>query len=1311
MGVAITSLAACGGSSTKTVTDTNQKPTAVITVGDTDYSHGDSISVAQGESLTLSAKNSSDPEDGDKLTYFWNKDEAELVKDLVFSELGINNVSLYVKDTQGKPSDPIVLRIDVKSTTPDDEVVSITIVGDTAFNFEVEENKSINLSAVVDYKTAADGTTVTWTVEAGTGTAEINAAGQLKGKTAGSVTVFAEQGGVKQPKEITVTPSDVEKAAVDVVITGDKAVAVNDEISLNAAVSYNTGQPDNSVTWTIENGDGEAEFSSPGILKGLKAGSVTVTATSVLNTNILDTYEVKVAPEGENAAKSVVIAGDKKVELNKDITLIATVAYTLEDDDAEVVWSVKNTEGEASITQAGVLTGDKLGLVTVIATSKLDDSVLIEHEVEVFDDTPPVKVLEAIKFSSSSPSSVEENASITLSVNAEYKNSANNGPVAASDVEWSSSDDTIATVVDGVVNGLKAGETATITAEYDGKYATTDITVTAIVIPEVSIYVKAPAAWNTTMHYWSSKTVATVWPGEALEAADEAGWNVITFLPDAIPTAGMIINNGAKTGTIKTVDLTPPSSSGCFIVSATADGTDSDGAAAHTAAWQDLGTGDCAFGAPLLKIAATPGTKNFIADSIEVTLSVDALAEGSFYTLDGSDPASEANSARLSYSNGDKITIGDALALGESSTLKLFAAHSDSEGEDVTQSYTYTKTDVESCTPDTPSGDFKFCATTDSDAYVVTVQYTGAGDVDLTSDKTQVLLNGEYLDASEGFDATSQSWSFSASGLVPSKYSYTIRVKNDAGADATPLFVPMWIGEGMKYADFGWKDSIMYQIFNDRFLDGDPSNNLDNSIAPLNEVTDPLSQWQGGDFAGITQKIKDGYFTDMGINTLWVSSPILNSHGVQPGVNPGDDTKFASYHSYHPVATGYTHLVDYGYDKPIESAFGTADEFKELINEAHKRGIRIVPDFVTNHVQSDAQLKTDHPGWFNNEVACAGNGGANWNNEYRTTCWFTAKMPDFDFQNSPDAVKAVVDHALWIIQEFNIDGFRNDALKHMDDVFVRELKKAVDVYIETRGEFNSIAEDPTSFYMVGESLDMDWPRYHTRADMVHGQVNSSLYYAINDALFTDGKSMSDFAGSAIYEDAAYLTPQEINNGGMKVYGHSGGYSGAIMGNYFGNHDVLRALERAGGDYAKLRLAQTFLFTSPGNVPMLYQGDDIGTFQGSADKDPGNRLKMKFKEIDGLTADEEASLEHVKKVGLLREAHAPLRRGTRQTHSGQVGNDHWVYKVSYQGEDVYVALNRGDSSVSVDVPANYSDGLGNCLNGQAPAKSSCIFVKD
>ncbi|MBK9035209.1 MAG: hypothetical protein IPL61_28805 [Myxococcales bacterium] len=585
-------------------------------------------------------------------------------------------------------------------------------------------------------------------------------------------------------------------------------------------------------------------------------------------------------------------------------------------------------------------------------------------------------------------------------------------------------------------------------------------------------------------------------------------------------------------------------------------------------------------------------------------------------------------------------------------------------------------------------GEFELCFATGDAAYTVVARYAGAGELAL--DTTELRVAGAPADAASAYDAATRTFTLEATDLAPGKYSVLVRAHTTTGQPVRPLFVPMWIGAG-GYADFSWHDASIYQVLTDRFLDGDPTNNLDNSVGDLARVDDPRSRWQGGDFAGITAKIRDGYFEDLGVNTVWISSPIINSHNSQPSVGLTDPRRFASYHSYHPIATGYTDADHLGFATPIEPAFGTAAELHELVREAHLRGIRIIPDFVVNHVHREARLYADHPDWFFPYNPCDGR----WD-VARIGCWFTTDMPDFDYGGHPDAVRAVVDHALWMIQEFDFDGFRADALKHMDDVFVRELKRAVVAEIETTVTNHELSVEPTIFYMVGESLG-GWARYHVRPDMVQGQVDEGYYNQTKASLLTFDASVRNLADFAIANDTAYLTPQDTMGG-------RGGFPGAIMGNFFGNHDQVRALTEAishGGGHERLRLAQTFLATSPGNIPMLYQGDDIGT---EGDQDPDNRKMQRF---TGLSADEQASLAHARKAGTLRAQHPALRRGTRTT---VVLEDwYWVYKVTDGSDEVYVAINR-DNPKQWSPPPGFVDGLGTCSGGTVPVLSSCIFVR-
>ena len=151
-----------------------------------------------------------------------------------------------------------------------------------------------------------------------------------------------------------------------------------------------------------------------------------------------------------------------------------------------------------------------------------------------------------------------------------------------------------------------------------------------------------------------------------------------------------------------------------------------------------------------------------------------------------------------------------------------------------------------------------------------------------------------------------------------------------------------------------------------------------------------------------------------------------------------------------------------------------------------------------------------------------------------------------------------------------------------------------------------------------------------------------------------------------------------------------------MGNFFGNHDQDRALSECNGNYTLLKHAQTFLLTTPINIPMLYQGDDIGMTGRSEDGfDGGRRAVMKF---SGLSSDEQAALNHVKNLGKFRKSHPALRKGTRSTCAST--NDAWVYKLTYNGKTVIVGINKGSSDYAATcsgVSGSFTSYAGSSVN--------------
>lgn len=150
-------------------------------------------------------------------------------------------------------------------------------------------------------------------------------------------------------------------------------------------------------------------------------------------------------------------------------------------------------------------------------------------------------------------------------------------------------------------------------------------------------------------------------------------------------------------------------------------------------------------------------------------------------------------------------------------------------------------------------------------------------------------------------------------------------------------------------SDFSWDNASVYFLLTDRFKNGNTSNdhsynrglNADGTVAT--DYTTDVAMFHGGDFAGITQTIKDGYFNDLGINALWISAPYEQSHGYAVGDTKGesDSKKSFPHYAYH----GY-YVLDYS---ETDANFGTPEEFQTMVDTAHEYGLRIVLDVVMNH--------------------------------------------------------------------------------------------------------------------------------------------------------------------------------------------------------------------------------------------------------------------------------------------------------------------------------------------------------------------------
>jgi len=543
--------------------------------------------------------------------------------------------------------------------------------------------------------------------------------------------------------------------------------------------------------------------------------------------------------------------------------------------------------------------------------------------------------------------------------------------------------------------------------------------------------------------------------------------------------------------------------------------------------------------------------------------------------------------------------------------------------------------------------------------------------------KSEILLGREKADYS--FDKKTGIISIDYNAEYSGKFTWFFRIFDTDGFAAEVLTVPVWIEE----TPFEWENAFMYQLMTDRFSNGDKSND-----SPLPDI-DEKANWQGGDFQGIIDRIEDNYFSDMGVNVLWISSPVANTEN--PGKGMGGDTRYyAPYHSYWPVATGWTNELHIpGLDSPIEKHFGSEEKLHELIQKAHKKGIRVMFDFVPNHVHTDSYLwKTyKNSGWFNmakDGLPANSNGGYTCGWERPVECWFTDYLADIDYKND-EAMEAVINHLTWLIQEFDIDGLRLDAIRLMELDFTTTLKTVIQRKVTTTGIL---------FYMIGETFtgDMGWEEIgsYLGEHRLDGQFDFPLYHHIVRTFLLQSENFETFTKFLETNDYRYQNDF---------------YKGSIMGNFIGNHDVARALSLANKDFdgvssqggaeadwkvwenspelpedelpfKKMRNALTFMFTHPG-IPIIYQGDEFG-MPGA--NDPDNRRMALFG--DDLSENQKKNLSHTQILGNFRKNHPAFMHGKRKNLA--VSENIYAFAMVH-GDDTVIALfNNGEEEKTLKI---------------------------
>ena len=467
-------------------------------------------------------------------------------------------------------------------------------------------------------------------------------------------------------------------------------------------------------------------------------------------------------------------------------------------------------------------------------------------------------------------------------------------------------------------------------------------------------------------------------------------------------------------------------------------------------------------------------------------------------------------------------------------------------------------------------------------------------------------------------------------------------------------------GQGADYAQGVTSKDFIYLIMPDRFSNGDPSNDKVPGMRDQSLNRDTVFNRHGGDLKGIQDHLD--YFKTLGVTTLWLN-PVLEN-----------DMPDRTEH-------GYAFTDHYKIDRRL----GGEAAYHSLIDAAHTKGMKMIQDAVYNHVGLYHITVQDMPmkDWLNQwpqytnttykDQVLFDPYASSIDRKKMSDGWFTKQMPDLN-QNNPYVANFLIQHALWTVEEFGIDGWRIDTYAYNDLAFMNRCNKALmDEYprLTMFGE-TWVHGVPNQSYFVQNNYDLPYK------SNLQASTDFQTLWGIMDAMnkdfgWTDGvnKLYTTLAQDFVYKDP---TRQVI---------------------FLDNHDMARFYSVVNEDAKKYKAALGWLLTSRG-IPQIYYGDELATTGITSPSDgyvrldfpggwPGDKAN-KFS-IAGRTQKDQEIFQYLATLANYRKGSSALTTGKLM----QYLPEDWVYVYfRYDAEQtVMIVMNTAKEAKKI-TPAKYAE---------------------
>lgn len=485
---------------------------------------------------------------------------------------------------------------------------------------------------------------------------------------------------------------------------------------------------------------------------------------------------------------------------------------------------------------------------------------------------------------------------------------------------------------------------------------------------------------------------------------------------------------------------------------------------------------------------------------------------------------------------------------------------------------------------------------------------------------------------------------------------------------------------------FIWEAANVYFLLTDRFNNGNTNNDINFG---RDKETAVLRGFKGGDIAGITQKIEDGYFTNLGINAIWFTPVVEQVHGA---VDEGTGVTYG-YHGY--WTKDWTAL---------DPNFGTYEELQKLVTTAHQNGIRIVMDVVLNHTgpvtDTDVFWGED---WARQQPQCTYDGY-----NATTLCTLVANLPDIKTESEKEVelpafliekwkkegrydaeleelnsffatsklaktprnyiIKWLTDY----IRDLGIDAFRVDTVKHVDEAAWSVMRTQADLAFASWKNTNpDLVLDDNAFFMLGEVYNYN---IGSGRDYDFGDQKVD-YFAHGFDNLINFQFKYDATGD--YEQM-FSSYDSILHTALK--------SKSVL-NYATSHDDGQPFDK---DRSKAYETGTKLLLTPG-LSQIYYGDEIArnlTIPG-ADGDATLRGMMPWSQLD--STETKAILNHWQKLGTFRRDHLSVGAGRHKMLQEKPYVFSRTYSKNEINDAVIVGLDLPEGEKEILVTPIFKDG--------------------